>query len=295
MKTCLLTIALLTHTLFTFSQGGGVGINDTGAMPDTSAILDISSSNKGLLIPRLSLTDTADVTTISGATTSLIVHNTNAAMTGGNGTGLYQWNGNKWIKLIAPENGPGNDGEVLTSQGTGKAAAWKTGGGSSSGCTVKKRVFITSTTYDGNLGGAAGADSKCQVRADAASLGGTWKAIISENTINQYARARIGYDWDILVDILGRSVIASTKIWTGATGEAVLNVPIEVDEFGNFVTTNGTWTSTRNDGGALGANCSNWTSTSGNGVPGIITSTYQWIGTSQAACTQLKRLYCVEQ
>jgi len=31
-----------------------VGINETGANPDASAMLDINTSNKGLLIPRLS-------------------------------------------------------------------------------------------------------------------------------------------------------------------------------------------------------------------------------------------------
>ena len=148
MKTYLLTLALLTHTLFSFSQGGGVGINDTGAMPDTSAILDISSNSKGLLIPRLSLTDTADITTISGATTSLIVHNTNDTMAGGNGTGLYQWNGAKWIKLIAPENGPGANGEILTSNGTNQAPSWKTApSGGSGGCLNKIQIFTTSGTW----------------------------------------------------------------------------------------------------------------------------------------------------
>jgi len=36
------------------------------------------------------------------------------------------------------------------------------------------RVFVTSETYDGNLGGIAGADSKCQALADAAGLDGIW-------------------------------------------------------------------------------------------------------------------------
>ncbi len=55
-----------------FAQGG-VGINATGAPPDNSAILDISSTNKGLLIPRMS---TAQRTSISGPGTSLMVFDT---------------------------------------------------------------------------------------------------------------------------------------------------------------------------------------------------------------------------
>lgn len=42
-----------------------------------------------------------------------------------------------------------------------------------------KRIFLTSITYQGNLGGVTGADTLCQGRATARSLGGTWKALIS--------------------------------------------------------------------------------------------------------------------
>ena len=41
-----------------------------------------------------------------------------------------------------------------------------------------KRVFVTSTSYNGNLGGASGADSKCQTAANNGNLGGTWKAFV---------------------------------------------------------------------------------------------------------------------
>lgn len=43
------------------------------------------------------------------------------------------------------------------------------------------RIFATSTDYTGNLGGFAGADAKCQERAAAANLGGTWKAVLSNS------------------------------------------------------------------------------------------------------------------
>src|SRR5207248_2675590 len=46
---------------------------------------------------------------------------------------------------------------------------------------VNKRVFVTSVMYDGNLGGLAGADAKCQARATAASLSGTYKAWLSDD------------------------------------------------------------------------------------------------------------------
>jgi len=40
-------------------------------------------------------------------------------------------------------------------------------------CDAFKRIFVTSTTYDGNLGGLAGADAKCAARGAAAGLSGS--------------------------------------------------------------------------------------------------------------------------
>lgn len=48
----LVLISLLCGSFLT-SYGQGVGINETGADPDNSAMLDIRSNNRGLLIPRL--------------------------------------------------------------------------------------------------------------------------------------------------------------------------------------------------------------------------------------------------
>ncbi|MEC5173366.1 hypothetical protein [Chryseobacterium nepalense] len=69
-----------------------VGIGTT--TPDASAALDISSTNKGILIPRVALTSITDVTTISSPTTGLMVYNTGAgALTY---KGFAFWNGTEW-------------------------------------------------------------------------------------------------------------------------------------------------------------------------------------------------------
>jgi hypothetical protein len=81
-------------------QAQNVGINATGNAPNSSAMLDIESADKGLLIPRVSLTDIADVVTIPTPALSLLVYNTNAAITGGSGLGYYYFDGTSWIKLI---------------------------------------------------------------------------------------------------------------------------------------------------------------------------------------------------
>lgn len=82
-----------------------LGINTTGAIPDSSAMLDILSPNRGLLIPRVSLTSTTDTTTIANPAISLLVYNTNAAITGGSGLGYYYYNGTLWMNFLS---GTGN-------------------------------------------------------------------------------------------------------------------------------------------------------------------------------------------
>ena len=51
-----------------------------------------------------------------------------------------------------------------------------------------KRVFVTSSTFDGNLGGLAGADVKCQGAATTAGLPGTFRAWLSDSTTSASAR-----------------------------------------------------------------------------------------------------------
>lgn len=76
-----------------------VGVNTT--TPDPSSMLDITATNKGVLVPRVSL---ANVTTTmldgtNTAATGLLIWNTNAATVGGNGVGFYFFNGTQWIPI----------------------------------------------------------------------------------------------------------------------------------------------------------------------------------------------------
>jgi hypothetical protein len=62
-----------------FSQN--VSINNTGALPNASSLLDIDAApgnNKGLLIPRVPLVSVTDAVTIASPATSLIVYNNGA-------------------------------------------------------------------------------------------------------------------------------------------------------------------------------------------------------------------------
>ena len=95
-------IVLLTFLFFTTSLTAQTGIGTT--TPDASAKLDVTSTNKGFLPPRVTLTSITDNTTISNPATGLLVYNT------GNNVGLlagyYYWNGANWA-TIATSTGSG--------------------------------------------------------------------------------------------------------------------------------------------------------------------------------------------
>jgi len=114
-------INVFTSVLFIFSliRAQNVGINATGGSPHPSAGLDVNYSNKGVLIPRVNLTNITDNTTIPGAANSLLVYNTNASIIGGCGEGYYYWDNasGKWRCLL-----------YSTGSSSGSSLAWLTTG-----------------------------------------------------------------------------------------------------------------------------------------------------------------------
>ena len=91
------------------------------AMPDASAILDLESTNKGLLLPRVSLTAT-DAWGLSGTTgaAGMLVYNTNAAVPGTTvypavGAGLYYFDGTGWTAVhVSKANAWAQNGNTST-------------------------------------------------------------------------------------------------------------------------------------------------------------------------------------
>jgi trimeric autotransporter adhesin len=97
-----LFISIFFVLLISTVHSQSVGINSDGSTPHSSAALDIKSSNKGLLVPRLSLSSETDATTIASPQTSLLIFNTNASLPAG--VGFYFWNGTRWSKLPTTNN-----------------------------------------------------------------------------------------------------------------------------------------------------------------------------------------------
>ena len=87
MKKYLLLIVVTLSLSKSFSQN--IGINATGATPDASAMLDVNSSNKGFLIPRMT---TAKRTAIASPATGLQVYDTDIKS-------FWFFNGIGWIEM----------------------------------------------------------------------------------------------------------------------------------------------------------------------------------------------------
>lgn len=85
MQKLLLVLLSLSCTIFSFAQN--VGINSDNSLPDASAMLDIKSSSKGLLIPRMSQ---AERNAIALPATGLMIFQTD------NTSGFYYYTGSAW-------------------------------------------------------------------------------------------------------------------------------------------------------------------------------------------------------
>lgn len=103
-----------TATSNLFNTGTAIGIGTTG--PNASSVLDITSTSKGLLIPRIALTSATDAVTIASPATSLLIYNTASAGTSPNDVapGYYYWDGARWLRIAT---GPGAVGTAWALNG----------------------------------------------------------------------------------------------------------------------------------------------------------------------------------
>ena len=161
-------------------------------------------------------------------------------------------------------------------------------------CTTPKRVFVTSTTYDGNLGDDDGARAKCQARADAAGLGGTWEAWLSASHTPNFKFNFMGH------------VARLDKISISITSDGIYNgsilAPINVTEMGDVLANAQVWTHTNISGNRDNANddtmgCLNFTSNHPNRKAGYGTTSAKDKLRTQAgaaSCAEKKHLYCFD-
>lgn len=83
------TILHLLLCVFYLNAQNNVAINETGASGDASSILDVSSTNKGFLAPRMT---TAQRNAIASPANGLIIYNTTC-------NDINYYNGSQWIAM----------------------------------------------------------------------------------------------------------------------------------------------------------------------------------------------------
>lgn len=88
-------IFLMMSLFFVSELKAQVGIGTT--TPHESAVLDVQSDNKGVLIPRIVLEITTSATPINNPENGLMVYNTKD--TNDVVPGFYYWESTKWIKI----------------------------------------------------------------------------------------------------------------------------------------------------------------------------------------------------
>jgi hypothetical protein len=158
------------------------------------------------------------------------------------------------------------------------------------------QVFVTSSQFNGDLGGLDGADAKCQSAAEAAELPGTWVAWLSDGgDTNAIERIPDGQ-----YRLLDETVIAEDK---GDLIDGDLESPINRNEFGEEQG-EAVWTGTSASGvGSSGDPCSNWTSQTGIAecsddpsecamLGNSNSSDFTWTQGPHESCSELASLYC---
>lgn len=153
-----------------------------------------------------------------------------------------------------------------------------------------KRVFVTSTVQNGNLGGIAGANAICAARATAGALPGTYLAWIGDGT-GDPDTSFTKTSAHVLVD--GVTLVSPTY---ADLVDGNLDHAIDQNEFGNTVASNFVWTNVTTAGTTGSNHCSGWSSTSGSGAVGWLVSDSNWTSIfTVSTCNNARRLYCFEQ
>ena len=114
MKIYSLASALIAIAIFGNSYSGhaqGMAVNTTGTAANSSAMLDVSSTTKGMLVPRMTAAQEA---AISSPSTGLMVYQTDGT------AGFYYYNGTAW-SAVGGGGSIGYNYTVITSNTTAAA------------------------------------------------------------------------------------------------------------------------------------------------------------------------------
>jgi hypothetical protein len=116
MKTTISFFAILIFTFLQLNLLAQIGINTSNTAPNTNAMLDVSSTTKGVLFPRMTSAQRIVLGTV--ATDGLTVYDTDTK-------GYWFYNGINWVEIVSTTSQPWNN---YIEPGTGKKIIYATAG-----------------------------------------------------------------------------------------------------------------------------------------------------------------------
>jgi len=262
------------------------GASGTAAVPSGGNANSFSFTN--LTSQSLNTLVASNTITVTGFTGTEIASVTGAA------TAQISINGGGWVTSGGIQSGQTLQVRLTTSGSVSTGlTATVTVGSSSTNWTVTTRsaslnVFATNGVYYGStLGGLSGADADCQAAANAASLSGTYMAIMSDESTNAKDRLTLSYP---IVNVYNGLTVATTNLWSGTLLNGITTLAGAGG--GTYAWTGSDYTGTKKSG----STCSSWTGGT-NGEDGWPGNTTGWIdsGGSKACASSAIFIYCIQQ
>lgn len=154
-----------------------------------------------------------------------------------------------------------------------------------------RRAFVTSSEIAGDAGLAA-FDALCQSDAEDAGLDGTFLALVATSTTAATGRFDLGGEpWSLVNDTL---VVASAADL--ADPSALLLAPVVRLADGTPDGSGQVWTGSPAPATpAAAANCSDWTASTGSATTGQRARTAGWWNLFSRACSDTRRLVCLQE
>ncbi len=127
-----------------------IKIGDNPTTINANSVLEMESTNKGMLLPRLALSATTNVSPLSAHVAGMVVYNT--ATAGDVLPGYYYNDGAKWIRIVGLADGKNlSAGSLLQMTGTPTGASLKDAGYRVDTSALK--TFITNTIKSDSISG----------------------------------------------------------------------------------------------------------------------------------------------
>ncbi len=197
MKKIFLSLSLLAAVLLQ-SVNAQMSVG-TSAAPNANAVLDLVSSNQGLLLPRVALTSTTAYAPLSAWVAGMQVYNT--ATTSDVTPGVYYCDGSKWVR-----------------NNVGSISKWRLSSPSFTFTSAETQLTGTSTLTQNELGLTAGTNS-------VTVPSGRYLIILNgDNGLWEMGEMRVKNNTTTLIDIMYLGIMQGASCIVDFTSQATITL-----------------------------------------------------------------------